>query len=185
MPRTDKLTAVAIIGGFALVGGLATAETTGEKLGINSVLGLAPTTQDFVTEAANSGQFEIQSSQLAQERGDQMSKTYASKMLEDHKKLDTELKDLVQSKAIKVTIPDGVNASQQSMLDKLKTLQGGDFDRSYREDQHSGHKEAVNLFERYAKGGENGDLKTWAVQSVPILQRHLKMAEDLGAHAEK
>lgn len=170
---------------FALVSSVALAETTGEKLGINSALGLAPTTQDFVTEAANSGQFEIQSSQLAQERGDQMSKTYAAKMIEDHQKLDAELKDLVQSKNIKVTIPAGVSASQQSMLDKLKTLQGADFDRRYRDDQYSGHKDTVNVFERYAKGGENPDLKKWAQQSVPILQRHLKMAEDLGAHAEK
>jgi putative membrane protein len=170
---------------FALVSGVALAQSTGERLGINSALGLAPTTQDFVTEAVNSGQFEIQSSQLAQERGDQMSKTYAAKMIEDHQKLDSQLKDLVQSKQIKVTIPAGVSASQQSSLDKLKTLQGADFDRRYRDDQYSAHKDAVNLFERYAKGGENADLKTWAEQTTPQLQRHMKMAEDLGAHAQK
>ncbi|MCW2285331.1 putative membrane protein [Rhodoblastus acidophilus] len=176
---------IAMLTAFALVSTVALAETTGEKLGINSALGLAPTTQDFVTQAANSGQFEIQSSQLAQERGDQMSKTFASKMIEDHQKLDTELKDLVQSKQIKVTIPTGVSAAQQSMLDKLKTLQGADFDRRYRDDQYSGHKDTVDVFERYAKSGDNADLKKWAEQNVPTLQKHLKMAEDLGAHAQK
>jgi putative membrane protein len=176
---------IAIITAFTLISGVALAQSTSEKLGVNAVLGIAPTTQDFVTEAARSGHFEIQSSQLALERGDQMSKTFAQQIITDHEKANTELKGLVQSKNIKVTIPDGVSSSQQSMLDKLKTLQGADFDRRYRDDQYSAHKDAVSLFQRYAKGGDNTDLKQWAEQTTPVLQRHLKMAEDLDARAQK
>jgi putative membrane protein len=39
------------------------AETVGEKTGINSTLGISPTTKDFVQEAAISDMFEIQSVQ--------------------------------------------------------------------------------------------------------------------------
>ena len=41
------------------------AETVGEKTGINSTLGIAPTTNDFVQEAAVSDMFEVQSSTIA------------------------------------------------------------------------------------------------------------------------
>ena len=43
----------------------AIAQSTGEKTGINSVAGITPSTQDFVTEAAQSDMFEIQSSGAA------------------------------------------------------------------------------------------------------------------------
>jgi predicted outer membrane protein len=48
--------------------GPAIAQSMGEKTGVNSALGIAPTTQDFVAEAASGDMFEIQSSQLAQQK---------------------------------------------------------------------------------------------------------------------
>lgn len=176
----------AIMTAFALLGGAALAETPSEKIGVNSALGIAPTTQDFVTEAASAGQFEIQSSQLAQDRDpDQSTKSFAQQMITDHRKLDSELKDLVKSKAINVTIPDAMGSSDQSKLDELKTLKGADFDKQYRDAQYSGHKSVVSLFQRYAKGGENADLKQWAQQSAPMLEHHLQMARDLDKQATK
>jgi putative membrane protein len=162
---------------------LAQSPSTSEKLGVNSALGIAPATQDFVTEAANSGDFEIQSSKLALDRGDQISKAFAEQMITDHQKVGLQLKTLVQSKNIKVTIPNGVSSAQQSMLDKLKSLKGADFDKKYRDDQYSGHKSALSLFQRYAKSGDDPDLKQWAEQTAPTLQHHLKMAQELNGSA--
>ena len=50
--------------GFALVllATPALAQSIGEKTGMNSTLGISPTTADFVKEAATSDMFEIQSS---------------------------------------------------------------------------------------------------------------------------
>lgn len=170
---------------FALLNGAAAAQTTSEKLGVNSALGIAPTTRDFITEAANSSQFEIQSSQIAQERGDSASKAFAAQMIADHQKLDSELTNLVRTQTINVTIPNSMSDQQKSMLDKLRTLQGPDFDKEYRNDQYSGHQSAVSLFERYAKGGDNPDLKGWAQQTAPVLQHHLDMARVLEGQAMK
>ena len=47
----------------------ALAQSAGESTGVNSALGITPTTTDFVKEAATSDMFEIRSSQLAPERG--------------------------------------------------------------------------------------------------------------------
>jgi putative membrane protein len=60
------------------------AQSVGEKTGVNSVLGVAPTTADFVKEAALSDLTEIATSKLAQERGDADAKTFASQMITDH-----------------------------------------------------------------------------------------------------
>jgi Domain of unknown function (DUF4142) len=43
--------------------------------------------------------------------------------------------------------------------------------------QVSAHKDAVSLFERYAKGGENAEPKDWAGKTLPALKHHLELAE--------
>ncbi|MCC8958751.1 DUF4142 domain-containing protein [Bradyrhizobium sp. Pear77] len=47
----------------------------------------------------------------------------------------------------------------------------------------SAHKDAVDLFERYAKGGDNADLKNWAGKTLPVLKHHLEMAQNLDKKA--
>jgi putative membrane protein len=56
---------IAAISLCILVAGPASAQSAGDKTGVNSVIGIAPSTADFVTQAAASDMFEIQSSQLA------------------------------------------------------------------------------------------------------------------------
>jgi len=43
--------------------------------------------------------------------------------------------------------------------------------------QVSAHKDAVSLFQRYAKSSDNPKLKDWAGKTLPTLQHHLDMAE--------
>ena len=45
--------------GCILVAGPALAQSVGEKTGVNSALGISPTTADFIKEAANSDILEI------------------------------------------------------------------------------------------------------------------------------
>jgi predicted outer membrane protein len=54
---------------IALVSTTAVAQSTGEKTGVNSALGVAPTTADFVTEAAVSDMTEIAAAQIALQKG--------------------------------------------------------------------------------------------------------------------
>jgi putative membrane protein len=157
------------------------AQSAGEKTGVNSALGITPSTPDFVREAAMSDMFEIQSSQLAEQKADDpQTKSFAQKMVTDHTKTSSEMKSMVQGGKVKgVDLPTDMSASQKSMLDKLKGLNGKDFTKQYHSDQVSAHKDAVSLFERYGKGGDNPELKQWASKTLPDLQGHLKMAQDL------
>jgi putative membrane protein len=157
------------------------AQSVGEKTGVNSALGITPSTPDFVKEAAQSDMFEIQSSQLAQQKSDDaQTKSFAQRMVTDHTKTTSDIKSMVSGGKLKgVELPTDMASSQKSMLDKLKGLNGKDFTKQYHSDQVSGHKDAVSLFERYGKGGDNAELKDWANKTLPTLREHLKMAEDL------
>jgi putative membrane protein len=157
------------------------AQSIGEKTGINAALGITPATEDFVKQAAISDMFEIQSGQLAQERGDAADKSFAETMIRDHGHTTSELKSMVSEGDVKMTLPTELDSTHQSKIDKLKSLTGGDFSARYQLDQVSGHKDAVSLFERYAKGGDNPKLKEWADKTLPALRRHLQMAQELAS----
>ncbi|NEI72513.1 DUF4142 domain-containing protein [Rhizobium lusitanum] len=162
-----------------VLAGPAFAQSAAEKTGVNSLIGVAPKTEDFVKEAATSDMFEIASSKLAIERGDDATKAFAQQMVTDHQKTTDELKGLVTSGKVTAPLPTAMTSSQQSMLDTLNGLQGADFNKQYHSDQESVHEDAVDLFKRYGDEGDNADLKAWAVSTRPALEHHLMMAKDL------
>jgi putative membrane protein len=83
--------------GCLLLAGPALAQSVGEKTGINSARGVAPTTADFVKEVAISDMFEIESNKLAEQKGNAQEKTFAQQMVTDHTKTSNDLKGLVTS----------------------------------------------------------------------------------------
>jgi len=171
---------VVIALGCVLLAGPALAQSMGEKTGVNSALGVTPSTDDFVKEVATSDMFEIESNKLGEQKGTAQEKTFARQMVTDHTKTSTELKSMVTGGKVKATLPTELDSSHQSKLDKLKAASGKDFSSDFDSDQVSAHKDAVSLFERYAKGGENAELKDWAGKTLPTLQHHLEMAQELG-----
>ena len=160
------------------LGGGVHAQSVGEKTGVNSVLGVAPTTADFVKQAALSDLTEIETSKLAQQRGDADAKAFAAQMMTDHAKTSEELKTMISGDA-KAALPTALDEAHQTKVNKLRDAKTEDFTADYASMQVSAHKDAVSLFERYAKGGEDAKLKEWAGKTLPKLQHHLEMAQNL------
>jgi putative membrane protein len=154
------------------------AQSAGEKTGVNSTLGIAPTTPDFVKEAAMSDMLEIAAAKVAEQKGNANEKTFAAQMVADHTKTSSELKAMVSGDA-KVALPTALDDASQKKLDKLKNASPEDFAAEYDPMQVSAHKDATSLFERYAKGGDDPKLKDWAGKTLPALQHHLEMAQDM------
>jgi putative membrane protein len=174
-----KMRMLPIIAAILLCSGPTFAQSVGEKTGVSAVLGVSPSTPDFVQQAAISDMFEIQSSELATQRADAATKAFAEQMVSAHRKTSDELKGLVASGKVKEALPTKLDSAHQEKLDTLKGLKGGDFTKQYRSDQVEAHKDAVSLFERYADGGDNPALKDWAGKTLPELKRHLELAEKL------
>ena len=154
------------------------AQSASEKTGVNSALGIAPKTEDFIKEAAMSDMLEIEAAKIAQQKGNATEKTFAGQMITDHTKTSSELKGMV-SGDMKAAIPTALDDSSQKKLDKLKDTKPGDFAAEYDPMQVSAHKDATSLFERYAKGGDDPKLKDWAAKTLPALQHHLEMAQEM------
>jgi putative membrane protein len=128
-------------------------------------------------EAANSDMLQIAAATFVQEKGNAEEKKFAEQMVTDHSKTSSDLKSLVDSGAVKADIPTGLDSSSQKKLDKLRDTRRQAFASEYDPMQVSSHKEAVSLFERYSKSGDNPKLKDWAGKTLPTLQHHLNMAE--------
>jgi putative membrane protein len=162
----------------ALISTPAFAQSVGEKTGINSALGITPQTEDFIKEVAISDMLEIEAAKIAQQKGNAVEKKFAEQMLTDHTKTSTELKGLVSGE-MKAVIPTSLDDASQKKLDRLRDAKPEDFAGQYDSMQVSAHKDAVSLFERYASGGDDPKLKDWAGKTLPALQHHLQMAQDI------
>ena len=97
-------------------------QSPGEKTGANSVLGISPSTADFVTQAAVSDMFEIQTSQLALQQSNEPTKAFAKQMITDHEMTSGELKGIIQSGKVQAQLPTALDSTHQGNLDKLNGL---------------------------------------------------------------
>jgi putative membrane protein len=133
----------------------------------------------FATKVAAANTFEIQSSELAKKRATRGDvKSFATKMIDDHTKAGREFKTAVQ--AANVPPPkEQPDAKQKATLAKLQNATGTAFDQSYVSAQLKAHKEAVALFRNYARVGKAAPLKTFAQKTLPTLEDHLAMAQEL------
>jgi len=164
---------LSLAAGCVLLASVALAQTPPAATG-------APSAQDFVNKVAISDMFEIQSSQVAlSKQPDADTKPFAEKMVKDHQKTSSELQALVGQGMLKLTLPKAMDAEHQKMLNDLTAKSGKDFDQSYDQIQVKAHRDAVALFESYASGGDDAELKSWASKTLPDLKEHLAMAEKL------
>jgi putative membrane protein len=181
LPMKTTMLALALAG---FLTSTALAQSVGEKTGVNSALGIAPKTEDFIKEAATSDMLEIEAAKIARQKGNADEKKFAEQMITDHTKTSSELKGMVPAEMTSA-IPPSLDDSSQKKLDKLRDAKPADFAGDYDPMQVSAHKDAVSLFERYANGGENAKLKDWAGKTLPALQHHLQMAEQMNDNRKK
>jgi putative membrane protein len=140
----------------------------------------APSPQEFATKVAISDMMEIQAAKLAlSKEPDSDTKPFAERMVKDHAHTLIELKALVGSGKVNVALPTALDAEHQREIDELEVKSGKEFDRAYDPMQVKAHERAVQLFEAYARNGDNPDLKAWAAKTLPHLKQHLAMAKKL------
>ncbi|WFP66171.1 DUF4142 domain-containing protein [Mesorhizobium sp. WSM4906] len=139
----------------------------------------ADNAQTFVNKAAVGGLFEVDSSKLAQDRAkDRQVKNFAEKMVADHGAANEKLKKLATEQ--KLQVPAELDAARKGDVEKLQNTTTG-FDQPYVEMQRSAHADAVNLFQSYAKDGDNPRLKAFAAETLPTLKMHQDMIEKIAA----
>ena len=157
----------------------ASAQSLGERTGVSAVIGIAPSTTDFITQAAIGDMFGVEAAKLALQRGNDKTKSFAEKIVKDHEESAQALKALIAAGNVRGSVPSAIDSSRQTLLDKLKGAQGAEFDKQYYDAQVSAQADSLSLFERYSKGGDHPDLKLFAVKRLPNLEERVRLAKDL------
>lgn len=145
---------------------------------------LSATDHKFVMEAAVGGMEEVQLGQLAAQKAmDPEVKNFGQHMVDDHSKANSQLLQLAAQKG--VTPPTTLSADKQKDMDKLNSLSGAAFDKAYIDMMVKDHKKDVAEFQKQAKNGKDADLKSFAATTLPTLQNHLKMVQDIHSKMTK
>jgi putative membrane protein len=133
----------------------------------------------FVMTAAQGDLFEVTSSQLALERAEsQEVKDFAQRMIDEHTATTEQLTPIASE--LGVTPPTELNPMQQFMVAHLQTLQGADFESAYMRHQVTAHAAAVDVYTTATMGAvQNQALVDFADQTLPVIQEHLTMAQDM------
>lgn len=134
-----------------------------------------PLTRDdsmFVMEAAIGGLMEVQAGQLAQQNGaSQRVKDFGGMMVTDHSKANDELRSYASGHGI--TLPDSLPSKEQKHINQMKSMKGAAFDRHYISMMVDDHQKDVAKFKKESTGANDAQLKQWAGNTLPVLQKHL------------
>jgi len=132
----------------------------------------------FATSAAVGGMAEVELGKLALEKSTNAKvKEFATMMVSDHGKANTELMALAGTKNI--TLPTTVDDDHKKKMDDLSKKTGADFDKAYVDAMVDGHKSTLDLMEKEAKDGMDVDLKAFASKTAPIVKTHLDMIQKI------
>jgi putative membrane protein len=129
-------------------------------------------------EAAMGGMEEVELGQLAAQKASSPEvKNFGQHMVDDHSKANDQLKQLAAQKG--VTLPTSMSASQKQEMNRLSKLSGAAFDSAYVSMMVKDHKKDVAEFQKESKNGKDSDVKSWASTTLPTLEDHLKMVQDI------
>jgi putative membrane protein len=133
---------------------------------------------DFAKQAAQGGMAEVKLGQLAQDKGTSDAvKEFGKKMVDDHSAANDKLKTVAQQE--NVTLPSDISKRDQATYDKLAKLSGEAFDRAYARDMVKDHQNDIAAFQQEASNGQDPQIKSFASDTLPTLQDHLKMAREM------
>jgi putative membrane protein len=134
----------------------------------------------FVEVASAAGLAEVGLGQLGAEKGQsQEVKTFGQTMVTDHTKANDELKSIAASKSIPTsTEPMAADTKAAAVIGNKS---GPEFDAAFKKRMVADHEKVVKLFSKESASGKDADLKAFATKTLPILQHHLEMAQQLPA----
>lgn len=132
----------------------------------------------FVKKAQLGGDKEIRLGKLASERAISLDvKKYGGMMIKDHQAAHEALSRLMQQRDYPPV--NNENKDADKAFDKLSGSSAGDFDEAFMEEMLKDHEKVVDLFEKEAEKGNDPEMRQWAKEKLPVLQKHLSDAKNI------
>jgi putative membrane protein len=139
--------------------------------------GAGMTDQEFINLAAQTDMTEAHLGQLAQAQGASQAVKDLGQMLATGHTADYSQLGKIAMKA-GLTVPKGIDAKHDKMIAPFEKLKGKMFDRRYTQTMVKGHQEAIAAYKKEASSGQNSDIKAYAQETLPTLEKHLQAAQD-------
>jgi putative membrane protein len=132
----------------------------------------------FVWRASAANQAEVAFGRLAEQRGQSPNEQNFGRMLEmDHAQSEAQLSTIAEPLMLKTS--PGLSPMQTSLYQQLQTVPADQFDATFNQVMIQAHQVAIGFYQTEVTSGENLQLRTYAQQTLPALQQHLALAEQL------
>lgn len=132
----------------------------------------------FLENAYRGGLLEVELGGIAQKKAaDPQVKDFGAMMVRDHSQGGEAI--LALASAERLTLPDSVSADQRHERDHLLNESNEDFDKDYINLMVLDHKNDITEFKAESIGGQDSTIKSFAVQTMKMLNTHLDRAEYL------
>ena len=76
-------------------------------------------------------------------------------------------------------MPTDLSAKDKATKERLSQLHGDGFDKAYMKAMVNDHKKDVAEFKRESNSGSDPQVKQFATQTLPTLENHLQMAQQV------
>src|SRR6266404_3253801 len=132
----------------------------------------------FAAKAVQGSLAEVELGRLAAQKSqNETVRAFGERMATDHTKSKANLEKIAAQQNI--TLPEDLDKDAQKNYEKLSKLSGPAFDRSYAQDMVKDHKKDVAEFQKEASTGKNEAIRSFAADTLPTLQDHLKAAREM------
>ncbi|HYZ74769.1 MAG TPA: DUF4142 domain-containing protein, partial [Chthoniobacterales bacterium] len=130
----------------------------------------------FAMMVAQTDLAEIEVGNLAlQKSSDAQVKQVAQKLVDDHTKTSTAMKEIAAQKGL--TLPTETDAKHKALATKLQGESGKDFDKDFLDANSKDHHKVVSAFEKESTDGKDPEIKQFAVQFLPAIKEHTTMID--------
>lgn len=134
--------------------------------------------RSFISSAAEANLAEIDIAKVVGQRStDPAVKDFANRMVTDHTQASQRLATVAEMSGVK--LPTEASATLRNQKSEMEKLSGAQLNQAYLRDELQGHKETISAFESEIEHGQNREARNYAEQTLPTLQDHIRIAEDV------
>jgi putative membrane protein len=129
--------------------------------------------REFMEKVARTSMSEVAISRIAATRTSNPEvRRFAQMMIEDHESVIEQLTGLAATRGVSLPAKD-------PRPEKWEKRDAKNFDREYLDQMIGDHEDAVKVFAKHAKDGEDAETVAYARKFLPKMQQHLQHALDL------
>jgi putative membrane protein len=147
--------------------------------GIAQSPGLSDSDKTFAQQADQINMTEARLGEIVEMNAENPAvKAFGRLMTDDHSRLNHGLRGLrYVGQHEGVSLTRQLDQPHREEMNRLSQLRGSAFDQAFMQAMVEGHEKAVSYFEHEGTRVHDPQLKSWAMDTLPILQQHLALAQ--------